>query len=405
MYKVELDDLQVRAIESLHTGSILCGGVGSGKSRTALAYFLEKVCGAERVGDTFGPARHPRPLYVITTARKRDSLEWEEEAFRFGLGSPETCGHGCGMVVDSWNNLKKYADVKGAFFIFDEQRLVGYGAWTRSAIKIAKTNQWILLSGTPGDVWLDYMPVFVMNGFYRNKTDFVTQHVVYKNHRGYNQVDRYIGTRKLERQRAKLLVDIPLRRHTIRKVENVVVDHDRMLYKSLYKTRRDPWTDEPFTNAAALFYALRKVLNSDPSRADAVMDLLGKHGKAIIFYNFDYELELLKERLEREGWVYGQWNGHVHEPVPEGEQWAYLVQYTAGAEGWNCTTTDTVIFHSLNYSYKIFEQASGRIDRRNTPYRVLHYYVLRSTAMLDLSIRRALNEKRSFSESAYLKGK
>ena len=404
MRRVELGEEQIQAIELLRTGSILCGGVGSGKSRTALAYFLETVCGSERVGSEFGLAERPRPLFIITTARKRDSLEWEDEMFLFGLGRPGLCAHSCGVIVDSWNNLRKYEDQQDAFFIFDEQRLVGYGAWTKSAIKIARNNQWILLSATPGDVWLDYMPVFVMNGFYRNKTDFVTQHVVYRSHRGYNQVDRYVGKKILERLRKKILVDIPVEKRTKRHFEQAVCEYPREAYRSLYKTRRDPETGEPFSNASALFYALRKALNSDPSRFERVLRIIQRHPRAIIFYNFDYELDLLKQGLNLAGVEFAQWNGHLHEPLPEGERWVYLVQYAAGAEGWNCVTTDTVIFYSQTYSYKQFEQACGRIDRRNTPYTDLYYYTIRSSAPVDLAIRRALQEKRNFSEKAFLKG-
>lgn len=401
MSGIELRDYQLDAVGNMHNGCILCGGVGSGKSRTALAYYYILNDGEIGTADYMPMADPPLNLYIITTAKKRDSLEWDSELIPFLLSTNPEENLYCNTVkIDSWNNIKKYAEVKNGFFIFDEQRVVGSGTWVKSFIKIAKNNQWILLSATPGDTWQDYIPVFLANGFYKNRTEFNREHVIYNRFTKYPKVDRYVNIRRLERLRDKLLVTMDFNRETVAHHEDVSVGFDIFKYKEITKTRWNPYTQEPIVNASELCYTWRKLVNSDSSRQIALLEILEKHPRAIIFYNFDYELEILKTILAN--YEVAEWNGHKHQPVPTGEKWAYLVQYNAGAEGWNCITTDTIIFYSQNYSYKIVAQAAGRIDRMNTPFSDLYYYHLKSKAGIDIAIGRALREKKKFNEKKYV---
>ena len=377
---------QYDAVKSMHNGCILNGGVGSGKSRTSLYYFWSKN------GGDMDPYREPgisQQLVIITTAMKRDTHEWEDELSLFGEGKIDA-------VIDSWNNIKKYTDIKGAFFIFDEQRVLGYGAWTKAFLKIAKANEWILLSATPGDTWSDYIPVFIANGFYKNKTDFSNQHIIWNRQCTFPKIDRYVDTGILLRQRESLLVDMNFKRPTVAHHIDVECSYDKAQYKTAMKERWDPFKNEPIAQASGLCYVLRKIVNSDDSRIEATINLLREKKRAIIFYNFNYELEALRNALNALGYAYSEWNGQCHEKIPNGDEWAYLVQYSAGAEGWNSTETDTIIFYSLNYSYKIMAQAAGRIDRLNTPYTDLYYYHLKSFASIDIAIAKAIDNKRIF---------
>lgn len=399
---IGLYDYQIKAIEQMRNGCILCGGVGSGKSRTALGYYF-KENGGSIEGD-YIPMKKPQDLYIITTARKRDTLEWEGDMGPFLLSSnPEINLYSNKVVVDSWNNISKYKEVKDAFFIFDEQRLVGNGAWVKSFLKISKFNKWILLSATPGDSWSDYIPVFIANGFYKNRTEFTREHIVYSRFSKFPKVDKYINTGRLIRLRNRILVDMDFKRQTIAHHEDVLCTYDISAYKDLMKNRWNPWTNLPIVNAAELCYSLRKVVNSDDSRQTALLELLEDHPKAIIFYNFDYELEILKAIYYGEDVEIAEWNGHKHQEIPRGNKWVYLVQYTSGCEGWNCITTDTIIFYSQNYSYKVVKQAEGRIDRLNSPYRDLYYFHLRSRSGIDLAITKALNQKKKFNEGKFIK--
>lgn len=392
---VTLYEYQWDAVRKMNNGSILCGGVGSGKSRTSLAYYFCRECGGE-LQPEYKPMKHPKDLYIITTARKRDTLEWEGEMAGFCL--PEELK----INVDSWNNIKKYVDVKNAFFIFDEQRVIGYGAWTKAFLKITKANNWILLSATPGDTWLDYIPVFIANGFYKNKTEFITRHVVYSRFSKFPTVNRYLDQGRLIRLRDKILVHMDYTRPTVAHHETVSVEYDKALYKNIMTRRWNVYTDMPIVNAAELCYVARRGLNSDPSRIQAVLDLQKQHPRIIIFYNYDYELELLRSAPFPDKVQRAEWNGHKHEHIPNSKEWVYFVQYTAGAEGWNCIDTDTIVFFSLNYSYKIMVQSAGRIDRMNTPFHDLYYYRLKSSCPLDLAISRALKKKQNFNESRFL---
>lgn len=403
MSGISLYDYQLDAISRMRNGCILCGGVGSGKSRTALAYYYKQQ-GGVLCSKEYKLMKKPKDLYIITTARKRDTKEWEAEMLPFHMTTnPAVSSYRHKVVVDSWNNIGKYKDITDSFFIFDEQRVVGYGAWSKSFIKIAKTNNWILLSATPGDTWQDYIPVFIANGFYRNKTEFNQEHIVFARFSKYPKVERYLGTSRLTRLRDSILVDMDFKRATQSHHEDIYVSYDISMYKDIMKTRWDPYENKPIENASRLCYLLRKVVNTDVSRIVALMEILEKTPRAIIFYNFDYELEILKNLVYADGVQIAEWNGHIHQPIPDGDKWVYLVQYTAGAEGWNCIKTDTIIFFSQNYSYKIMQQSAGRIDRLNTPYKELYYYHLKTRSGIDLAISRALREKKKFNTERFVK--
>ena len=384
--KSKLFEYQLDAVNQLKTGSVLCGGVGSGKSITSIYYYTQQEFG--------------KSLYIITTAKKRDSLDWERECARFALSTNRDASIDHILVkVDSWNNIKKYVDVKDAFFIFDEQRVVGSGAWVKSFLKITKQNNWILLSATPGDTWMDYIPVFIANGFYRNRTEFIRRHVVYNSFVRFPKVDRYVEVARLERLKRQILVTMKYKKPTTSIHETIFAKHDKEKLQLVTKKRWNPFTDEPIKQVSELFVAVRRVVNSDPSRVDILKELLEKHRKIIVFYNFNYELDILRKFKDQV--KVAEWNGHKHEPLPEGEQWLYLVQYLAGSEGWNCIETNVIVFYSLNYSYRIMTQAAGRIDRMNTPFANLYYYKIVSSSWIDLAIRKAIANKKNFNEHKF----
>ena len=200
---MEFDYIQEQAMNKMKSGSILVGGTGSGKSRTALAYFFTHELGNrikvhDGIGELYFDSKAKKDLYIITTAAKRDKHEWEKELIPFSLSAN----------VDSWNNISKYVNVENAFFIFDEQRVVGSGSWSKSFLKIAKNNHWILLSATPGDKWIDYIPVFIANGFYKNRTQFYTRHVIWSRYTTYPKVDRYLEEDYLQKLKENIQIDM-----------------------------------------------------------------------------------------------------------------------------------------------------------------------------------------------------
>jgi len=382
---VELLPHQLEAVEKLSNGKILWGGVGTGKSLTVLAYYVKR--------------ESPKDIYVITTAKKRDSLEWEGEAAKYGIGTEADATLHGRIIIDSWNNISKHTEIEDAFFIFDEQRLVGSGAWVKSFQKIAKKNNWILLSATPGDTWLDYVPVFIANGFYKNATEFKREHVVYAPFSKYPKIVRYLSTAVLEKYRNIILVEMPYLKHTERFVQDVYVSYDNDNYNRVIKDRWNVYEDRPLKDVAEMFLVMRKVVNSDPSRIETLLELLDQHDKIIVFYNYNYELDMLRGLSDFV--EVAEWNGHRKQPIPNTDKWLYLVQYVAGAEGWNCVETDAMVFFSMTYSYKNFEQAQGRIDRLNTPFSKLYYYILMSNATIDRAIREALKGKKLFNERVW----
>ena len=409
---MKLYDYQIKALKRMGevgNGCVLCGGVGSGKSITALSYYYLMNGGDPRFleGDDNWCVMDDieiKDLYIITTARKRDTFEWEHEMTPF-LISPgkNSLMYQHTVVVDSWNNLHKYTDVKNAFFIFDEQRVVGRGSWVKSFLKIAKNNQWILLSATPGDNWSGYIPLFIAHGFVKNRSQFERDHVIFSAYAKFPKIERYVGEKKLRQYRDSILVDMDFRRPTVPHHIDIRVGYDVVAYKNLIRTRFDPWKKQPMENAADMCYCLRRVCNDDERRINEVYRIALFAPKVIIFYSFDYELERLKNTEWPDGTVVAEWNGHKHEPIPDSDRWIYLVNYAAGAEGWKCTDTYTIIFYSQHYSYKMMVQSAGRIDRVNTPFHDLYFYHIKSSSPIDLAIGRALKDKKTFNESRFVK--
>lgn len=390
-----LSEHQLLAVEKLHTGSILVGGVGTGKSRTSLLYFYTKVLDGK-----VNPLDCPTTwcdLYIITTARKRDTKEWDAECCWFNIPNDHM-----NVVIDSWNNIEKYENVSDAFFIFDEQRVVGSGKWSKMFIKIAKQNDWILLSATPGDTYLDYVPVLIANGYFKNRTEFIKKHVVYKSYMKYPVIDHYVGVSLLDVYISRILVHMIVELDIVKHHINVTTEYDKNLYMDILKNRWNPWKQEPISDASGLSQALRRVVNSDISRINAVIKIFKEKTKCIIFYNFDYELEMLRKMCIDNNYIYAEWNGHKHQAIPISDSWIYLVHYSAGSEGWNCTLTDTIIFYSQNHSYKMMTQAAGRTERMNTPFKKLYYYHLMSKSYIDKAIEECLKNKEDFNEHRFV---
>ena len=385
------DTHQREAVKRLKSGSILVGGTGSGKSRTALVYFFSKECGGKII-DRYEDMKNPKPLYIITTAAKRDKKEWEEELKEFNIEN---------VTIDSWNNIKKYVDVKDSFFIFDEQRVVGSGAWSKSFIKISKSNNWILLSATPGDKWEDYVPVFIANGFYKNRTQFFNRHAVFSRYTDFPKIEKYIEEDHLEKLKASILIQMNVSRDTLPHRINIIFEYDKELYKLVTEKRWDFIEDKPIENASRYTQLQRRIVNSELRRVEKLKEIIQIHNKIIVFYNFDYERDLMIDLFEKIKIPFGELNGHVHSEIPNSDSWVYIVQYNAGSEGWNCVETNAIIFYSLSYSYRMMHQAAGRIDRRNTPYKDLYYYYFQSKSSIDQAILKSLEKKKDFNEKKY----
>lgn len=396
-----LRNYQYEAVENMKNGCILNGDTGTGKSRTGLYYYFKR-CGG-KIDDKYYPMKNPIDLYIITTAKKRDSHEWEQELSAYLLSTDtESCYYkDIYVVIDSWNNIGKYKNIENSFIIFDEDRVIGKGSWVKTFLKMSRNNEWIILSATPGDTWEDYIPVFIANGFYENRTDFNMQHVVYARYAKWPKIERYLNTGKLIRLRDRILVKMDAERHTIQHHETVWADYDREKYKQARKDRWDYAINEPIENASALYNCLRRIVNSDPSRLKAVSGILENKDRAIIFYNFNFERDLLKELFKNSQYEVAEWNGHAHQEIPDCDKWVYLTQYIAGSEGWNCIKTDTIIFYSESYSYRIMTQAAGRIDRMNTSYVDLYYYHIKSHSDIDMAISKALAQKKDFNKRKY----
>ena len=402
MSGVSLYEEQVKALSKMHDGCILAGEVGSGKSRTSLAYFYTQY-GGEINSLNYIDMKDPSDLYIITTAAKRDSLEWDTELIPFLMGTNPDVSYypNQKVVIDSWQNIGKYAKVTDSFFIFDEQKVTGRGKWANTFVDIGRKNRWILLSATPGDKWEEYWAVFVANGFFKCKTDYFRKHIIQTRYGNIPRTIGYINERKLYYLKYRLIVKMPRSRPYKMYHKDIYNNYDVAKYKEIIKTRWNPYLDKPIESPTEFCNLLRRVVNSDASRMYAVSQIHGIHKKVIIFYNFNYELDILRNLEYDEDTVITEWNGQKHDKLSDSDNWVHLVHYLAGAEGWNCIKTNAMIFFSQNYSYKIMSQAAGRIDRLNTPYKELYYYHLKSRSSIDVAISKSLKEKELFNEKEF----
>ena len=411
MTGIILKPFQENCLERLSTGKVLAADTGAGKSIMSLAWYLSKECASDehslKSGAKAWTLYHGSPdLYIITTPKKRDSEEWESDLSKFNLvkgRNSKEMGE-VNIFIDSWNNIKKYTEIKNSVFIFDEQRAVGSGTWAKSFVKIAKQNHWIMLSATPGDTWSDWCPLMIAKGYYPNRTAFFNKHAVYNPYVKYREIIRWDNTDELEYYRSKMLVTCRMEKKTTRHFEEVIADcSNKYEVKRAYKERTNPKTGEPFKSASELCAYTRNIINTDPTRSAVGLKIIQMYDRIIIFYTLTDELEGIKWACNKAGRKMYFYNGEIHDQVPTGNNWAYIVQYTAGSEAWNCTTCNAMLFWDLTYSYKQFKQATGRIDRLNTPYSDLYYYAIRSYMPLDLAIRRALREKKDFNSRGFLK--
>lgn len=387
------------AIRKISNGNVVVGATGSGKSLVGLVYYYTNI-----LEGSVEPFRKPTKsvsLYIITTATKRDSLDWNSECAEFALSTnQEASVNGIKVVIDSWNNIKKYKDIRGGFFLFDEQKTTGYKRWSKIFIRIAKNNRWILITATPSDRWMDLLSVFIANGFYKNKRDFVNQHVTYNPYVKYPSITGYRNVNKLRILKKRIFVIIDYQSPSIIENKVISVDYDVDALTQIEKTEWNPFTDSPIINLSEFASVLRRSLNSHPSRINEAIRIRNTVKKLIVFYNFNFELEILKHGYS--GIKIGELNGHRHDALPVGSDWVYLVQYNSGNEAWECFTTNHMLFYSLNYSFRIMTQAKGRINRLTSGFNYMYYYYLVSNHWLDKGIQKALNKKRDFNNKEIL---
>ena len=255
------------------------------------------------------------PLYIITTAKKRDDEDWEREAALVGIKE---------VKVDSWNNIKKYSKISGGMFIFDEQRLVGSGVWVRSFYKIAKKNKWVLLSATPADTWMDLIPVFVANGFYKNRTHFIGTHVRYAPYVTFPKITGFLDLPRLKANRSKIFVLMPSKKHTRPHIHKITVDYNVDLVKFVLKNSWNPFKNEPIEHLSAETAICRRIINIAPSRIMKLLEIQEIAERLIIFYNLNFELDILRTWFRWRTTV-AEWNGWQHDPIPKNDNWVYLV--------------------------------------------------------------------------------
>ena len=290
----------------------------------------------------------------------------------------------------------------------------------------AKTDYKTILTGTPqSNGYIDYYNQFHFLGYLdMNQTNFkkryaITQMMQYGAGPIFQEIIGYRNTEELDEM---------IHNHSVfydRKLDDEELPDEIPVYFPSYPKYRKISNDKvyEFKDGTLEIYdtlgagvMLQRQLASgyiskggntevlDKSKLDWMRDFLeGYDERVVVFYNYNAELEQLKQLLERLDRPYSEYNGHRKDlrAFQESSEGVVLANYGSASTGINdFVIASTMVMYSLTTSYIDFEQAKKRIDRIGQTKKPLFYFLIMK-GTIDARVYHSLQEGKDFDERMY----
>lgn len=344
-----------------------------------------------------------KKLLIVAPASKINEGGWQRTIDEhYPQIQYETC---------TYNMLsKKYKNYVDYFVIFDEcHRLKNStGVWGKSGYELTKIAcGYILLSATPiPNGWEDSINYFKMFGLTKNKTRFIKENAIISMDNGYIEIKGWKNEIKLENMWK--LVSKHLSKDEATDLPSLTFVDVHFKSSNTYRTiKKDRvYQDILYDNKMKLRHGLRLHTNLD-SKIDYLKEFIDNTtDNIIIFYNYDEELKLLKENIDKKLYVC---NGY-EKNYPKKEDWdtvknsVTLANFKSGSEAVEFTYANIIVYFSPTESYTEYYQSYGRCHRNGQTKKVTAYKFVTDNT-IETDIYTSLDSKRDFNYNLWEKEK
>lgn len=394
---------------------IFAADTGTGKSYMALEHFRHIV--------------HTRvPLLILGPAAKMRTGDWQRaveevwpdpderpdvsyysyEKFTRNPTTKEYAKNGNRGVWREWAALPM---ASFAVICDEAHRMANPTSGTGKAMfEVSKRAGFFIgLTATPlPNGWISAANYFKVFGFTRNITEFKKRYCEIQTFKGFPEITGYYHEEELKSQWN--LISRPLRKEDAIDLPAIVSVPVRVPTPPAYTevTKSHMFGDKVLDNPSAYLHALRQsTLESKLPWLDQFVE--GVSSNIVIFYNYVSEREAVLAMLKKnhkERQVF-RVDGEVH-GLPQRGDWdtlkrtITLAQYQSGSTGVEMTYADTIVFLSPTYSYTLYHQSVGRIERIGQEAKMTLYKVC-APATVERDIWLAIKRKTNFSEEMWIK--
>lgn len=341
-----------------------------------------------------------KPLLIVAPASKINEGGWQRTIDEhYPNIEYDTC---------TYNMLgKKWSQYKDWFVIFDEcHRLKNScGVWGKAGYNLTKISAgFILLSATAiPNGWEDSINYFKMFGLAKNKTQFIRNEAITTMDYGYMEILGWKNENKLKNMWKS--ISRHLSKDEATDLPPLVFENVYFKASATYKTiKKDRiYNDVLYDNQMKLRHGLR--LNTNlKNKIEYIKDFVDStNDNIIIFYNYDEELKLLKENIDKKTYLC---NGSIKD-YPKKSEWdsikntVTLANYKSGSEAVEFTYANIIVYFSPTESYTEYYQSYGRCYRNGQTKKVTAYKFITDNT-IEADIYKALDSKQDFNINLWL---
>ncbi|MBL0992197.1 MAG: DEAD/DEAH box helicase [Escherichia coli] len=399
---MKLFDYQKEAIENFESKPLNLSDVGTGKSYMSIGSYVKSECSK---------------LLIICLAPKVNDFVEDSEIFNLNVTAlnkgtkknKELLSESNLVAISfesSWRltELNKWVD-KDTFIIIDESHKVSVSKskvtkFVMGLSKRAKYNY--LCTATPvsnGKLENWYPQLFISNVFRKPKKEFEQLFVIKQMRQmgsmRFMQITGYRNEHLLEQMIDEASVKYKrdkgyLPEDYVYKTKKPAM-YNKLKKSRLYKDDNDLRVE--LDNSSKLFNSLRQVshgflngiskqVSKEPfERLDAILETHNNE-RVVIFYNYKWEAEMLKQLLDKLKRPYGEYNGSVKDlkPFKNNDNGVVLAQYKSASTGINdFVISNVMVFNSMPLSSTEYLQAKGRTDRHGQDKTPLYYHIVPDT--------------------------